>query len=412
MKKIIFTVSVVALTVAAPVAGQATTDVATDKVLAYPHAGIALAVPKGFEYLLLTGQGDVVRAARQTPEQGPVIVAVLAIPVKSNVTADAYADMTEARSKKSPNVKGLKVLKKTSIPVAGLTGTARLISFTSRKTATIAIRAYFVREIRKPRLHICYLLTVTAASTQQEDVLRVFGTIAKSFKLIKIEPPSPGQIEGPAPTGTDQKRGYSIRVPRGWLIRNTPTGAELGITDYTTGGQTTSLATVTVASIDEKTDMAAAALKFLEMLKSHFETKANLASKPLSQSRTKMAGFDAYQVVIQQTPKAVFSGDPSAQIRKPQVVVQRTICALAGAPGQEGPQRNSYALTVFLEGQDAKAAVAVMDKLAAGFAILKPTTQPATAPAARTGPAATRPATAPVATQPAAAPPDGTVPAR
>lgn len=404
MKKIIITVSVVALAVAAPVAGQATTDVATGEVLAYPHAGIALAVPKGFEYEVLIGDTNVLRASLKVSEQSPVVVAVHAIPVKPYITANAYANITEAESHKSPDLKDLKILKKTSIPIAGLTGTARLISFTSRKTATIAIRAYFIRKIREPRLRICYLLTVTTASTQQEDVLRVFGTIVKSLKLIKIEPPSPEQTEGPAPVATDQNRGYSLRVPHRWHIRGTTTGVELGITDYTTGGRTTLMASVTVASIDEKTDAKAAGLKFMEMLKTYFETRANLASKLLSESRTKMAGLDAYQVVVQQTSKTPSLGDPSANARKSQVVVQRTICAVAGEPGEEGPQRNSYVLTVFLEGRDAKAAVAMMEKLAGGLAILAPTTQPASAPAAKTGPAATEPATAPAATKPASAP--------
>ncbi len=71
MKRIIFTVSVVVLAVAAPVTGRATADVATGKVLEYPNAGIALAVPKGFEYQVITDPSGIVRALWQVSGQAP-----------------------------------------------------------------------------------------------------------------------------------------------------------------------------------------------------------------------------------------------------------------------------------------------------------------------------------------------------
>ncbi len=332
----------------------------------------------------------------------------MAIPVKPEITADMYADMTEAKSRKEPDIYDFVRLKKTSIPAAGLTGTARLIRFTARKTATIAIRAYFIRAIKKPDLHICYLLTVTAPSSRQKDILGVFATIIKSCKLITIESPSPTEIEGPASLMTDQMRGYSIRVPRGWHIRQTPTGATLtlAITDYTRGGIIKPVANVNIVPTDEGTDATAVGKKFLEMFTRHFETKEGLASKRLSEARTKMAGFDAYQAVLQQTPKPLLIPDPAAQTHKARVVVQRTICALAAAPDQKSLQKNAYVLTVFLDGKDPKAAAAMTEKLAAGFAILTPTVKPIIAPVA-TQPAsmpATKPATAPAATQPATVP--------
>ena len=140
MKKIIFTVSVVALAVAAPVTGQSTTDVSAGEVLAYPHAGIALAVPEGFEHRVLALPVDIVRAVRQISDRDQVSVVVMARLVAPSETADAYADMKEAQLKRSSDVKDLKILKKTSIPVAGLTGTARLVSLTSGKTPAIVIR--------------------------------------------------------------------------------------------------------------------------------------------------------------------------------------------------------------------------------------------------------------------------------
>lgn len=404
MKRIIFTVSVVVLAVAAPVAGRATADVSTGKVLAYPHAGIALAVPKGFEYQVITDPSGVIRALWQVSGQGPVSVAFMAMPVKPDMTAEMYADMREAQLRKLPDVYDFELLKKTSIPAAGLTGTARLINFTARKTATIALKAYFIRAIKKPNLHICYVLTVTAPSSRQKDILGVFAAIIKSIKLITIEPPSPTEIEGPASLMTDQKRGYSIRVPRGWHIRQALTGATLVMTDYAGGGRTKPVVSVSVAPVDEGTNAAAAGLKYLEAFTSHFETKVGLASKRLSQTRIKMAGFDGYQAVLQQTPKGLLASDPSAQTHKTRVVVQQTICALAAAADQKSLQKNAYVLTVFLDGKDPKAAVAVTEKLAAGFAILTPTVKPIIAPVAKTRPAATKPATAPAATKPASAP--------
>lgn len=415
MKRIIFTVSVAVLAVAAPVTAQATADVSTGKVLAYPNAGIALAVPNGFEYQVITRPSGVVRALWQVRDQSPVSVVFMAIPVKLGMTAEMYADMREAQLRKLPDVYDFMLLKKTSIPAAGLAGTARLISFTAKKTETIALRAYFIRTIKKTNLYICYVLTVTAASPRQKDILGVFAAIMKSIELITIKPPSPAKIEGPASVMTDQKRGYSIRVPRGWHIRQTPTGVALVVTDYARGGRMTPVASVSVASIDEGTGAPAAGMKFLEAFTSHFEAKAGLANKLLSQTRTKMAGFDGYQAVLQQTPKPLSVSDPSAQTRKARVVVQRTICALAAAPNQKkNSQRNAYVLTVFLDGKDSKAAVAMTEKLAAGFAIImatikpviapvatQPASTPATAPAAKTTPTATKPATTPAATQPA-----------
>lgn len=387
MKRIIFTVSLVVLAVAAPVTAQVAADVSTGKVVACPNAGIALAVPKGFEYQVITRPSSVIRALLQVSDQGPVSVVFMAIPVKPDMTADKYADMMEARSRKQPDVYDFVLLKKTSIPAAGLTGTGRLISFTGNKTPTIALGAYFVRAIKKPNLHICYVLTVTAPSSQQKDILRVFGAIMKSIKLITIESPSPTKIEGPASLLTDQKLGYSIRVPHGWHIRKTAAGATLVVTDYAGGGITRPVAGISVSPIGEGIDAAAAGQKFLAAFTSHFGTKAGLATKRLSQAHTKMAGFDAYQVVLQQTPKPLSASGPSAQTRKARVVVQRTICALAAGPDQKGLRRNAYVLTAFLDGKDPTALVAMTEKLAAGFAILTPTIKPVI------GPAATQPAT-------------------
>ena len=353
------------------------------QVREYHSAGVALAVPEGFEHQPGRSATEIVRAVKYVSAKQRVFVVLSAQPVKAGVSAEEYAGQTEAKSRQAGDIKNLEILKRTTIPIATLAGVGRLMSFTSDGQSAVAIRVYFIREAANSSPRVCYVLSVTAPASHRNLVVPTLGKITQTLKLIEFRHPSVDDITQPGAAVEDKKRGYSMAVPHGWHWKRTVTGMELGVTDYLLGGIDSPLVNITVASIGPGVDATDCGLKFLGMLIQDVSAQG-LVTKPLERSEVKMGGLDAYQVVVRQAElSAGRTGDKTAAPpRRSRIVVQRTICATAKYPGQETPQRNSYVLTVICRGSNAKAAAELAEKLSAGFTILAPTK-----PVAATSPA-------------------------
>ncbi|MDY6914429.1 MAG: hypothetical protein SVT52_08245, partial [Planctomycetota bacterium] len=222
--------------------------VSMDKPREFPHAGIALSVPKGFEDQPLAELSDVMRAVLIEANEPVRAVTLTAVAVAADYTVDAFAEAQLAELKQNLVIRKLKVLSKTQLSVCGVTGTAWLMSYSFRGIETIAARAYFIRDWPRAKLRICYMLTVEAPAEKQTFILPTLGEVIKTVTLSAPLHPYEVKLAGTGSVKKDHARGYSIRVPAGWFTNLSDTGMLLGQMDYLLGGEPNTKAMIVISS--------------------------------------------------------------------------------------------------------------------------------------------------------------------
>ena len=381
----------IALAVLAIPAGGAAAPKALREPVEYPHAGIIVATPVEFEPQALAAPFDVVRAVVMEGNRAVRAVTLSAFPVAPKVKADDFADAKVLELKKNLAIRNLKLLKKTPIPVAGVSGTARMMSYTFRGAKTVAAQVFFMRNAKSAKVRICYLLTVVTSEDRQAKLLPVLGAVIKSVKLTTVRHPAiaPGAKLGDPIVA--YKLGFAIRRPRGWYGTKSMTGAEMGQVDYLLGGIPMPMAQLWVMRPSaEATTSAACAKKHLGMAQA-LAADRKQTCEVVSEGPVKLGSVGAYQFVLKQAPKKGAAPPPrGAAGPKAVIIVQRTACV---APNP-GDQPKAYVLILTCQGQDAKPPTQLMETIAGSFVLLaatsKPSTAPATRPAGVTAPAAAK----------------------
>jgi len=381
---------VAAALTAAP-AGAGTSAVMAPPV-EYAHAGIELAVPKGFEVRPLESPYDVMKYIVVENNEVVQAVTLMAFPMSARGTADEFAEMKMAELRRDLAIRHLKLRKQTAMPVAGVTGSARLMSYQHRGKETVAAQVYFIREAKGERVRICYVLTVesSVAKDKQSRMLPILGAVIRSIRLTQVVHPAAPPAPQLAKAVADYELGYSVRPPVGWYASKSIVGVEMGQTDYLVGGQPmpSVLLVLTRASADARTSEAVAK-QWLGRAK-QIAAKRKQKCEVASQGPAKLGRLSAWQFVAKQS--AIDKPAPGApailRTSPPVVLVQRVACVESNSGGEP----RVYMLILTCRGEDSKAAVALMDTVAASFVALSPATQPTTRPAT-TKPAATRPTT-------------------
>jgi hypothetical protein len=365
--------------------------VVLDKAIDYPHAGISLASPKGFEARPLENPYDVVNAVVLDNDRPIQAVTLSAFPVAGSVSAEAFADSKMAELRKNLAIRHLKLLKKTPMPVAGLNGSARLMSYTFRGAKTLAAQVYFMREGKEPEVRICYLLTVVCSADKQPRLLPTLGAVVRSAQLTAVRHPDLSGASTLGETVEDASLGYALRRPARWYAVKSAVGAEMGQVDYLLAGASVPSVHLLAQPITgDEANSEAFAKKSLGVLRS-VAIKRKQTCEVLAEGPAKMAGLPAYQFAVVPSTAKQPALPRSAKSPPSVVIVQRTVCV----PGGDTPR--AYLLTLTARSETAQAAQAFMDKLVGGFRLVEPATQPTTQPT--TAPA-TRPTTRP-STRPA-----------
>jgi len=371
-------------------AAGADAPVVLDKAIDYPHAGISLASPKGFELRPLEDPYDVVNTVVLEKNRPVQAVTLSAFPVASSVTSEAFADSKMAELRKNLAIRHLKLLKKTPMPVAGLKGSARLMSYTFRGVKTLAAQVYVIREGKELKIRICYLLTVVCSADKQPRLLPTLGAVVRSAQLTAVRHPDLAAAGALGKAVQDAKLGYALRRPARWYAVKSPVGAEMGQVDYLLAGASMpSVHLLTQPIGSDEADSKAFAKKSLGIARS-VAVKRKQTCEVLAEGPAKMAGLDAYQFAVVQSSAKSPALPRAAKNPASVVIVQRTLCAT------KSDTPRAYLLTLTARGETAKEAQALMDKLAAGFSLIAPATQPTTTPATQpTTAPATRPTTRP-----------------
>ncbi len=367
--------------VAMAAAIAAAQEVKMQKPESFHHAGISLAVPEEFRQQQPEDRFDVFRTVLLVGNEAVMAVSLSAFPAGKEDTADNFADATIADLRKNLAIRHFKVLKRTQLRVAGINGSARLVSFTFRGQETIATQVFFVRDVKSPSqpVRLCYVLTLEGAPAQRARVLTIFGEVVKSISLIPVRRPvliGVGELSEPVKVF---RKGFSIRPPRGWYVYVTETGMDMGQADYLAGGQPLPYVRVNVTDPQTFKSAKECCMAHLAFARKKAEGM-NVETKVLSEGPMQLGGVKGYQLVIEQTPRKekgpVVSG----------IIMERTVCIRKGS----SPPR-SFSLLLVGEGGKGrvKAYRKIFEKIAGSFTFLEPASGPATRPA--TTPAATTP---------------------
>ncbi len=371
------------LSAAAASAGEKSKDAET---LKFPHAGIQVDIPSEFSLVKVEDPYDIMRAEIRDGKEVTQALSVSALPVKSDMTADKYADMMEKELRNNLAVRNLKILKKVPITIASHKGTARSMSYNYRGVKTIAARVYFIRTISPGAGAVCYMLTSEASPESQDKLLPALDKLLKSVKLIQIRHPIESPVGRTIHRIKDHVRGFAVPLPLGWFVQNSDTGITLAQTDYLAGGQVN----MTMSIFTDKVAPGTTAKSYAELKvrKLKLTASGDAEDHIVSRKAAKTGDMDSYQVVIRikpQAPKTSPATQPeeentdsrNAKNARPWIIINRTACTAT-----QEKSGKSYMMVLVCRGNDPEPASAIMEKVAGEFTLLETAKGPATEPAA------------------------------
>lgn len=353
--------------------------------VAFPHAGIAVALPEGFELQMVAEPFEVARAVFTEGGKVREGLTVLALPYRREMTARQYAEQMTREMDKNLVIRNLKVRKRVEMPVAGTKGIVQLQSYTYRDEETVAASVYFLRPPANGRIGICYVLTVEAGRARQDRLLPLLGPIIRSVRTVDLADPTAIPLGETVGTIEDARLGFSLGVPAGYAAGSAQGSVYMLQTDYLAGATPGIVVQAPVVRVAADQSAEAYAKRCIQDVATA-GGEQGVEVEVVSKGPAALAGRAGYQFVLRRRAPSREGGGPGAG----DVVVQRSVCA------SRGDGAVSYSLVAICRTDDPEAAEAKLDQIADGYRLLTEAPQP---PA--TAPAATTPATAPATTRPA-----------
>jgi len=346
-------------------------DKAAPVPVTYPHAGISLAAPAEFKGVFVSDPFDVMRAVLTHRGKAVQAVSLSAYVVGQKETPDSFADAMAKAAQGDLAVRKFQTLKKTPIPIAGLTGSARLLRYTFRGEETTAARAFFIRRLKADALRICYVLTVEAAAGRHKTLLQVLDRVIKTIKLTAVQHPAALPVKLAAEQVRNDKLGFSIRPPLGWYVQAGDVGLSMGRIDYLAGGTSSPAVTIAAANVAPGSTARGCADKALRPYRAAAAQPA-LSVQVISHSKcpAKMGGLEAWQFVIRVTRKSRATTRPSGAKTPPGEMTQLEALRVICTPGDKNTPPRSYAVILVCSTADAKTVAGIMDSVAGGFELL------------------------------------------
>lgn len=339
--------------------------------VSFPQAGVRLAIPKGFEFVGTGTPREVATAVRKEGTR-PVQSVTLAICLEdAGGSAAKLAEAVKNQIAQALDVRDLVVVKDAPGKVAGQEALVRHVTYTSRGQKLSARMACWLRPREDGAPAIGYVLTATSFADKAEGLAAVLEQVAGSVATAPMGRPAELPIEALGEAIALPAGGYSLRRPHGWY--RVPVGGAVAMAqwDYLADSETVRTWVVSQAVAKGTTPRQRA--------DAVMATKTpEVVSTVVAQSPARMGGQEGYQFMVRLAPAAPASRPASAPggVEYP-LVVQRIIC-VSGA----GKDDRCFSLFLFYQGADVKAAAAMMDKIAEGFA-LAPAATAASAPGGR-----------------------------
>ena len=361
-------------------AGPAHGDVRMGKAVEYPHVGLSLAVPEGFEASNCIEPYDAMRAVLLDGGKAAQGVTVSVFPVDKKKTHAQFAEAMIADMKENLAIRQVKVLKTAQVRIADQDGTGCRLQYLFRGVRTTAARVFFTRDAAATGGRLCYVLTIESNAKHEESLLPVLDAVMKSFKLSTIRRPAELPVTALGPPFKVRQFAFGVSPPRGWYVVVLPGGLEITQTDYTAGGMPTTALQITARKTPKGSSSKVLALVHLAKA-----VKAFPKAKTLWQGEVTLVGLEAYQFVLHQEAQVAApssaNGGKSTPAAKPttMTLVQTVFCV----PEEGKSPARTYDLVLLSHGGKADNVRSTMARIAGSFTLLdrpepKPTTKPAT----------------------------------
>ncbi|MCD4823943.1 MAG: hypothetical protein K8S55_05005 [Phycisphaerae bacterium] len=397
-----------------------------NKPVDFPHAGIRLAMPTGFDRQPLGEEFAVMVAKRIEGMRATQSISLMAFPVSSDQTAEAFSQSLLSNLKGDLAVRHLKVLNKTKMRIAGLDGLAQSIAYTHRGIETVAVGVCFIRQVKKTPVAgesadakkadsfaIAYLLSMEVAATHKNILFRTFDEIVKTIALTDFRKPIDVIKQFKGPFLKDHRSGCGVRVPPGWVGVVGKTGLSVFQADYLAGGVPSPIIQVVSLEVPNTAAPEACGKKAIE-----FERKQGFTIDILSQGPVTVGKNSFYQFVLRKsvyreaespaatpatpgqkppgktapataptketkpaattappaetTPKAKQPAAAQPVKKKELVASVIEVRRLLNLPSENVGKSWHYAIIMTCQDCDEKQAVAFMDKFTKGFITFKP----------------------------------------
>jgi len=337
----------------------------------FPHAGVVVSLPDGFEHSPGQHVTHVFQAGLTSGDDLLQLINLSAHVVRKPTSNDArykhfpslsgsgeqLALMFMAR-RKMPQIKNLKVRSEVKLPIAGKKADARITSFTQGKIETYVAEVCFLRELVAGELNICYVLSVESVAAQKASLLDVFGEIIRNLKLTDLAGPLEMTQSKKDSILVSQGLASSIQIPHGWYATENGSVITFGQVDYKAGQLEVINGSLRVGVLPGNVITAKNYVD--DSLKQQF--KDNETVKIVEDVPTKWGDKDGHQLIIKQITKPP-ADSPETASDSVVVVVYRV-----AASGNEGGGTEINILQlVFRADVDLTKAKAMTDRLANGF---------------------------------------------
>ena len=364
------------------VAGPVWADDADEtRAVARPHAGITLTVPDGFESLPLIEMYQLVRAARIEDDRIDEAVALVAIPMAADATAEQFAADMLADMQQQLAFRDVQLLESVDASLAGLDGQRCVIGYRRGGNENVAAALVAIRPMSGSGRSICYLLMTECSSGRRERAVTLLNEVAATVEWTEVTSPMACEVAELAEPIELSAIGCAILRPAGWFAVALPNFVEMGLIDFTVGGKTSPMVRLMARAADAEGGSQAVAGESLAMALQLAEDIGDQATI-VHQGPADLGGRVGYEFVLLLTP----SGQAEVELRAPAddedaaadvvetscvTVVQRCLCVAAADDGAAV----AYVLTLVCESGDVPAARAVMDRVAEGFSLLDEPTE-------------------------------------
>ncbi|MBN1942868.1 MAG: hypothetical protein JW849_06195 [Phycisphaerae bacterium] len=322
------------------------------KAVAYPHAGITLAIPTGFTISQqLWGEFQVMVAMRTEGKQAMQSISLAAYPVDEKTSPEQLLEKLRRPLTESLSVCRLKVVKTVPVPVVGLQGQAVHMTYTFRGIKTVALSACFIRDISPAGetspagKRLAYVLTLEVARDYRSTLLKTFEAIVRTTMLTPVVRPIDAPIDFEGAYLRNFPQGYAIRLPVGWVGGQNDLGVFMEQADFTLGGQACPAVQIVSSQVDSSLTAEACGEKAVEYMR-----KQGATVEILSQGAAKLAGRDGFQIVLRKTespatqPAQTQPAAPTTTLE-----VHRLLCV---PPNEEEYEEFTRNYVIIVVGQD------------------------------------------------------------
>jgi len=340
--------------------------------LEYPHAGIRLALPAGFELRPAGVRGQILNTSRPAEGRATIAITLDTRVVGEGVTPRSFWDFALGHWQRG-GAADMRLLEERDVQVGGVDAVARLLTYSSGRHQAAAVGACFIRQVKRPAaepLWIAYLLLLKGSADRMTAMFPMINGIAKSITLSEIRRPIDMPVELTDTAVRDPLGRYALRLPKGWSFAQVKAGPVLGQVDLLLGGAASPRVRAMVTDMPKSMDAKACGLDVIAFVREQKGHKVDI----LSQGAAKVGGKDGYQFILRtQVPLGAGNAGaggksgPAGKTKLSDPFIQGV--RLFGVPGEKG--RREYLLMV-LDCNDAPAAKAegVMNKLSAGVTFL------------------------------------------